>query len=375
MAYMWKKTKYQGIRYREHANRKHGIMSDKYYVIRYQHNGKRTEEALGWATEGWSPLKAFTLLCELKEAAKIGKGAARIADRRKIEEHRKAEEDIKLAARITLEAALDRYEQEVSSKKKSHEMEKYRIERWKKGSLSGRFLNSLKGYDFAKYRDERLAEGKAPNTIRLELAIISHLFTIAQKEWGIDTLNNPVKAIRLPSPGKARERRLSNREEEILLSACQASRSTGLADVAILALETAMRQAEILGIEWANVDLLKRVVHLPETKNGTSRDVPLSPRALEVLNKRKKIVRINTDKVFYNWKTANSFKHTWIRAVKKAGIEDLHFHDLRHEATSHFFEKGLNIMEVAAITGHKDLKMLKRYTHLRATDLAKKLAG
>ncbi len=280
----------------------------------------------------------------------------------------------KEAESTTLTEALDRYEKEISSKKKSFAMEAYRINAWKKHSLSSRSLATLRGTDFAKYRDERLAKGKAPNTIRLELAVISHLFTIARKEWGIENLNNPIKAIRMPSPGKARNRRLVDDEEERLLNACRESRSTGLLDVVILALETAMRQSEILGIKWPNVDLNKRVVYLPETKNGTTRDVPLSPRAIEILAQRNKIRRIATDKVFFEWKDASSFKHTWIRAVLAAGIEDLHFHDLRHEATSRFFEKGLNIMEVAAITGHKDLKMLKRYTHLKAEDLARKLA-
>ena len=111
-------------------------------------------------------------------------------------------------------------------------------------------------------------------------------------------------------------------------------------------------------------------MHLPDTKNGDSRDVPLSPQALELLKDLPRNIR--GDQVVFPLHF-EALKSSWRRACCSAGIIDLRFHDLRHEATSRFFEKGLNVMEVAAITGHKDLRMLQRYTHLRAEDLALKL--
>ena len=129
-----------------------------------------------------------------------------------------------------------------------------------------------------------------------------------------------------------------------------------------------MRRGEILGLRWADVDMGKRTLHLPITKNGESRTVPLSIRARQVL---EGLPRDITEKVFPISGTA--LRGLWNRACKRAEIEDLNFHDLRHEATSRFFEKGLNVIEVASITGHKDPRMLQRYTHLRAEDLAKKL--
>lgn len=278
----------------------------------------------------------------------------------------------KEAQRTTLGEALERYAKEVSTAKKSVDMELCRIRKWLSHPLALRSLASLRGMDFAKYRDERLAAGKAANTVRLELAIVSHLFTIAKKEWGMESLANPVQAIRLPAPGRARSRRLVGDEEERLLAACDTSRSSALKDLVVLALETAMRQGELLSLRWSNVDLQGTAAHLPETKNGESRDVPLSTRAIEVLRRRPRSLKDN--RVFFEWKAASGLKHTWSRAVQRAGIDDLHFHDLRHEATSRLFEKpGFGIMEVAAITGHKTLTMLKRYTHLRVEDLAAKL--
>jgi integrase len=136
-----------------------------------------------------------------------------------------------------------------------------------------------------------------------------------------------------------------------------------------LALETAMRQGELIRLHWEHIDLNRRTAHLPDTKNGEARTVPLSTTAVRVL---RTLPRGLHGPVFLGL-TTEAVKRAYIRAVRRAGIENLRFHDLRHEATTRLFEKGLNIMEVASITGHKDLRMLRRYTHLKAEDLARKL--
>lgn len=277
----------------------------------------------------------------------------------------------KEAESTTLTEALERYAREVTPHKKGAAQELCRIAKWKTHSLSKAFLATIRGADLAKYRDERLAENKSTNTVRLELAVISHLFNIARKEWGMESLSNPLQNIRMPKNSRPRDRRLIGDEKKRLLEACVHSRSTALKDIVVLAIETAMRLGELLSLEWKHVDLNKRIARLPDTKNGEIRDVPLSSTAVETLQKR--IRTINSDRVFYEWKSQAGFKGTWGRTIKRAKIDDFRFHDLRHEATSSFFERGLNIMQVAAITGHKDLKMLKRYTHLRAEDLAQML--
>ncbi|MGV1101067.1 site-specific integrase [Thiovibrio sp. JS02] len=278
----------------------------------------------------------------------------------------------KEAESTTLSEALDRYAREITVNKKGAPQELQRIQSWKRHPLSLRFMASLRGVDFAQYRDDRLSEGKSSSTVRLELAIISHLFNVAQKEWGMESLSNPVQAIRLPSAGKARDRRLQGNEEERLLTACSASRSPALKEIVILAIETAMRLSELLSLQWRYVDLGKRIAHLPDTKNGDSRNVPLSSRAIEVLRRRPRSLK--DDRVFFEWKKNWSFESSWRRALHRSKIEDLHFHDLRHEATSRLFELGtMDMMHIATITGHKSLAMLKRYTHLKAEDLAAKL--
>ena len=174
--------------------------------------------------------------------------------------------------------------------------------------------------------------------------------------------------VRKPSENPQRQRRLQTGEERLLMYSCQESQNYWLSSVVLMAIETAMRRGELLGLEWAEIDLVNRTAHLPMTKNGSGRTVPLSTTAVETL---QSLPRDITGKVFPISETA--LRGLWNRACKRAKIEGLNFHDLRHEATSRFFEKGLNVIEVASITGHKDPRMLMRYTHLRAEDLAEKL--
>lgn len=151
------------------------------------------------------------------------------------------------------------------------------------------------------------------------------------------------------------------------MAALDASRGKHLKSVVLLALETAMRRGELLALRWEYVDLKRRVLHLPETKNGTSRDVPLSTKAVAVL---EGLPRHITGRVFDTSETA--ITEGFQRAAKRACIPDFRFHDLRHEATSRLAEK-LQMHELGKVTGHKSPRMLMRYYHPRAEDLAKKL--
>ena len=152
-------------------------------------------------------------------------------------------------------------------------------------------------------------------------------------------------------------------EEKLLKSALPKLRP-----LIVLALETAMRLGELIDLRWENINLARRTAHLPETKNNTARTVPLSSIAVAEF---RSLPRHLDGQIFAY--SANAASIAFSDLVKKQEIENLRFHDLRHEATSRLFEKGLNPMEVASVTGHKTLQMLKRYTHLRAEDLAKKL--
>ena len=182
----------------------------------------------------------------------------------------------------------------------------------------------------------------------------------------MEGLSNPVKSIRMPSPPSGRDRRLQPGELEKILE----STSEEMNQVIRFALETAMRRGELGGMTWDMVDLKKRTVTLPDTKNGQKRIVPLSSVAVTILKDRLSTRRIDEEV----WNIGlDAISQNFANACQKAGISGLHFHDLRHEATSRLFENGFNPMEVSAITGHKTLQMLKRYTHLKAEDLAERM--
>ena len=179
--------------------------------------------------------------------------------------------------------------------------------------------------------------------------------------------------VRRPRSAPPRDRRLNGDEEKRLREAIEEARNPYLLQVVELAIETATRQSEIVYLEWKHIQLDKRVAHLPKTKNDEARDVALSTKAVRVLKALGPTQEKRRGRVFSGL-TSEAIKQAFSRSCDRAEILDFRFHDLRHEATSRLFEdKGLDIMEVASITGHKTLQMLKRYTHLRAENLAKKL--
>lgn len=174
--------------------------------------------------------------------------------------------------------------------------------------------------------------------------------------------------VRKPKVSSGRNRRLTSLEERRLSRYFQENNQS-LYTIFHLAIETAMRQGEILSLRWEHIDMQHGVAHLPLTKNGSSRDVPLSRKARNLLQNRGVLL---SGAVFDY--TSSGFKSAWRVALGRLNIVDLHFHDLRHEAISRLFELGsLNVMEVSAISGHRSLNMLKRYTHLRAYQLVSKL--
>jgi integrase len=210
------------------------------------------------------------------------------------------------------------------------------------------------------------------NSIRLYCAILSHLFNIARKEWGMVELINPVELVRKPKLPQGRDRRLIGDEEERLLNACTMM-NPELSDIVTVAIETAMRQGEILGLEWRHVNWLDHKVYLPDTKNGTARLVPLSERAEAALQRQQQRATGKDGRV---WKYTNDgMRASYNKALKRTGITGLTFHDLRHEATSRFCERGLPMMTVQAITGHKSTQMLKRYTHISGKALVDAVRG
>ena len=251
-----------------------------------------------------------------------------------------------------------RYLEEVTPQKRGQREESYRIGRILQAHLSTIYLSDLRPQDIADWRDDRLKEVSSASVIR-EITTISAICNQAMREWGL--LNdNPVLKISKPKPTKARTRRPTEQEIEDLCKAMLLTEETTKPELVtqrvalalLFAIETAMRAGEICGLTWSDMHLTKRIAHLPITKNGSSRDVPLSKRAIEIIEKLKGI----DEKSVFNV-DAKTLDVLFRRARDKCEIEDLHFHDTRREALTRMSKK-VPVEMLAKISGHKDLRIL-----------------
>ena len=273
---------------------------------------------------------------------------------------------LSVAETTTLNSILERYLDEEVPKKKSIADHKSRIRRLDR-EFGHLFLIALTPALVRKFRDERLEYVKS-GTVRKDISLLGRVLKLAITEWDIYLpMGNPIDSVKLPPKGGSRDRRFIGQEQAFLLG--EARKYGGLIESIInLALETGARRGEIQRLRWENINLKKSTAFLLDTKNGEDREIPLSNTAIHILlaqprNLNGRVFDIQPDSI------TKAFR----RVCDSASINDLWFHDLRHEATSRFFEKGLDIMEVSSITGHKDLRMLRNYTHLKAENLVEKI--
>ena len=221
-------------------------------------------------------------------------------------------------------------------------------------------------------KSARTKQPLAPATVLRYMSGLSRVFTTAINDWGwLD--DSPMRKVKKPALPRGRVRFLSedtadgiDGERTRLLKACEESSNPYLYPVVVLALSTGMRQGEIMGLTWEDVDLHQGRATLHETKNGERRVVPLSGKALELLKAHAKVRRLDTNLLFpgKNPQKPIDLRAPWEAALKKAGIEDFRFHDLRHSAASYLAMNGASMAEIAEVLGHKTLQMVKRYSHL-----------
>ena len=263
---------------------------------------------------------------------------------------------------MTIREMLERYLVEESTKKAYSAAD---LSRSKPvlAALGAYHVHTLTHADLADYKRTRLTL-KSPQTVTHELNLLHRAYVIATTEWGVVLPKGVPRTARPPLP-RGRGTRIRPNQIDLIV---QSTGSEQLKNIVPLAVETAMRRSELLSIRWEDVDLDRRSIYLDKTKNGLSRTVPLSPRAVQVI---QGMLQARTGPLFTL--AASSVTQAFQRAVERAGLDHVRFHDLRHEATSRLFERGLNVIEVARITGHVTLSMLDRYTHLDVQGLVQKL--
>ena len=283
--------------------------------------------------------------------------------------------DISEASKTTLKIVIQRYVREKIKNKADKKRERSKYNVILRNDICNKTLTDLRTSDFAKFRDQRLEIGITNSTINRELSAMRVAIQTSIDEWDCWIPENPVKSSIKLTENPARERRLKAGEYEKLMIACK--RNTKWSSPSIYwcpainwAIETAMRLSEQLSLRWENLDLIKRTAFLPAeiTKTKRSRTVALTDKALEVL---KEIPRHIHGKVFPM--SLNYHNRGWRALCKRAGVEGLRWHDLRREAISRMFERGLSITEAQSLSGHLTLQMLSTYTQHDAESLAIKL--
>jgi len=273
------------------------------------------------------------------------------------------------ADRTTLGEVIARYCAEVTPSMRAAHDDLIRLKALQRNPLCANTMSGLTPAKVAAFRDQRLRQVQ-PGTVIRELAYLSSIINHARREWGIHCTNS-VALVRKPEAPQGRERLLSANEEALLLAALAPSggRSPWVRPVVELALQTAMRRGELLGLRWGDVHLTERVAVLPLTKNGDRRLVPLSTGAVRILGALPRA--LHDDRVFPV--QAAALAKAFDRATARAGLLNLRFHDLRHTAITRMSTKLPNVIELAAVSGHRSLRMLQRYYHPNPQELAAKL--
>lgn len=292
------------------------------------------------------------------------------------------------AKRYTLAQLIDRYVSDVLPKKtenkRSQRIQKQQLLWWKEqiGSYS---LADVTPALIAEYRDKlgkeeiRKEVYRSPATLVRYMAALSHAFTIAVREW-MWIEDSPMRKVRKPKEPRGRVRFLSDDERKRLLTACKESNHPYLYTITVLALATGMRQGEIMGMKWDDINFNDSYIILHETKNGERRRIPLAGHAKDVLKALHDTREIASSLVFADFKTRINGKianmdNVWNGAVKTANIENFRFHDLRHSAASYLAMNGASLAEIAEVLGHKTLQMVKRYAHLSEAHTSKVVAS
>jgi integrase len=228
--------------------------------------------------------------------------------------------------------------------------------------FGGKFLSEINPFLIEKYKQKRKLDGVSVRTINIELSCLRHMFNMAIK-WG-KAQKNPVKEVKLFKVPEGKERILSPEEEIKLLEAIRSSKKGKLLEpIVITALLTGMRKSELLNLKWANIDFSNRIITVENTKSGYNRKIPMSDKLTEILDRVRK--ENHSDFVFSDekGKSYKSFRTSWEKALKKAGIENLTFHDLRHTFGTRLGMAGVDIKTIQELMGHKDIKMTMRYSH------------
>ena len=369
MSRKWVKSKFPGVRYREHPERKHGVKFDRYFTIRFKVDGKTKEEGLGWGSEGWTENKASEALGELKQAARTGNGAITYGQKRtqaKLHKAKKQKEELTFS-QFFLETY---FPNSLSHKKEStNRREKGLFNKYLRPEIGDSKLKDISPLCVERVVKRMKDAGQSPRSVQYCLAVIRQVFNFAN-QTSIFSGSNPVAKVRKPKFDNRRMRFLSYEEAQGLLDTIKLKSQT-THDIALLSLYCGLRAGEIFSLTWNCVNLESERIHVRDTKSSRDRFVGMPGPAKEMLKRRA--LTPYSDFVFTtrDGNKVQRVSNAFLRAIKELGLnqgvtspkDKVVFHSLRHTYASWLVQGGVDLYTVKELMGHSSILMTERYSH------------
>jgi len=364
----WKKTNFEGVRYYEHRSRKHGILPDRYFAIRYQIEGKRREEGLGWASRGWTAEKAAVELAKLKNAARIGEGPIRLSEKREIEKEKRDKQEREA---VTFGDYFNRiYYPSAETSKKSYHKEKQHYDTWIGPVLGSIPLKDIKPIAIERLKKKMLDAGRSWRTVEYVLATVRQVWNSA-KRAGLVTAETPTKGVKIHRTDNRRLRFLTHAEADALLEALK-KRDFDVYCMALISLHAGLRASEIFRLKWGDIDIERGRITIRDAKAG-SRTAFMTATLKDLFSKLKRLR--SSELVFRGPISGEQFTEiprTFFQAVDDCKLNEgvidrrdkVVFHTLRHTYASWLAESGVSLIAIKELMGHKTLVMVQRYAHL-----------
>jgi integrase len=376
MKFKYQKTKHPGVRFREHPDRKHGIKKDKYFVIRYQLNGKTKSEGLGWSSAGWTEQKAVETLADIKRNIRIGKGPQSLEEQRAIA---KDERTRQTREGMLFQDAWKIYEK--SAIKKSINRDNQLIDKWIKPVIGEIALPEVSAFHLEKIRSKMIKAKLAPRTCHYAMAVIRGIFNFCIKR-GLFVGMNPVKSISLKTYDNRRTRFLSLDEANSLLSVIK-TKSLNTWRMTIVSLLAGLRFGEIAGLQWKDINTGNGTITILDPKNARTRHAPMTHTLKTLFDEM--IPGRPEDLIFpdRNGNRQVQISDTFNRSVEKLGLNNgindrrqrICFHSIRHSFASWLAIEGADMLVIKELLGHRDLSTTQRYSHLSKSKLRSAAEG
>lgn len=381
MAEKWEKLA-TGIRCRLHPTRRHGIKPDRYFVLRFTVDGQKRQEALGWASEGWTLVKAQAELSRLKEAARVGIGPVTLAEARQVAETKRQaeaearareERDALTFSKVFLDSYFPHTKLGKSRQSCRREEELFRL--WVAPVIGDKPMKDVVPFDLERIKKSMLDAGRAPRSVEYALAVVRQVFNFACLH-GLCLVENPARHVTKLKKDNRRLRFLTHDEAERLLAAL-ADKSPDVRDMALVSLHCGLRAGEVFALTWQDVDLGRGLMTLRDTKSGRSRAAFMTEAVRAMLSTRG---RDGGDTLVFpgrGGKRITYISATFDRVVAALGLNDgvddtrqrVVFHTLRHTFASWLVEQGVDLYAVQRLMGHESQAMTQRYAHLAPDSL------